>query len=363
MCSDAPPPPDFGPLADAMKQVGNQMFELGQQQLGFGQQRYQETMPLYQKMVSSNLEGQDLAMQLAREAATERLKYKALEDQIIQDTQRFDQKQAADTFAGQAGADMQQALSNQRAIGNRNLTRLGVNPNAGRFKSLNDEFGLRGAAMEAGARTGARQMADQQALAMKYNAAALGRNLPGTQLSAIGTGQSAGGATAGLLGAQVAPMMAGFQGAMGGLQGQMAGLGSVGNIMNQGYQNQMAQYNADQSALGGFGQLAGMGLKYALGGPAAVALADGGQVQDPRTQAIHNNAAGTGGAIAGPGTGTSDSVAAINKDTGGPVRVSNGEYIIPEDVVREKGKAFFDNLLEKHHKPVDGRRKKAIRSK
>jgi hypothetical protein len=47
-------------------------------------------------------------------------------------------------------------------------------------------------------------------------------------------------------------------------------------------------------------------------------------------------------------------------DTGEPIRLSNGEYIIKADRVRELGKAFFDDLNE-GKKPSDGRRRKAIR--
>lgn len=46
-----------------------------------------------------------------------------------------------------------------------------------------------------------------------------------------------------------------------------------------------------------------------------------------------------GGAVKGPGTGTSDSV---------PIRVSSGEYVIPAHVVKMKGKEFFDSMLEKY---------------
>lgn len=46
-----------------------------------------------------------------------------------------------------------------------------------------------------------------------------------------------------------------------------------------------------------------------------------------------------GGKVVGPGTGTSDSI---------PIRVSAGEYVIPERIVREKGKEFFDNMLAKY---------------
>lgn len=350
MCSDAPPPPDFGPLADAMREVGNRMAALGEQQLAFGQQRYQETLPLYQQMVASNIQGQQLAQEMAKDAAKERLKYRALEDAIVEDVQRFDKDQRADMFAGRAAADMQQALETNRQISNRNLTRMGVNPNAARFAALNNEFALRGAAGTAGAKTNARLAADQMSFGLKNSAAAIGRGLPQNVLAGVGTAANIGGATGNLTQQAANPMWQGFGGAMGGLQGQMNSISGAGNLMNQGYQNQLAAYNAEGGALGGFGQIAGMGLGYFM--------KDGGVVgADGR---LDMNEDGAGGKITGPGTGTSDSVQAINTSTGDPIRLSNGEYIVKADVVREHGKAFFDALNE-GRKPSDGRRRKAIR--
>jgi hypothetical protein len=59
-----------------------------------------------------------------------------------------------------------------------------------------------------------------------------------------------------------------------------------------------------------------------------------------------------GGMLRGPGTGISDSIQAHNTSTGQPVKLSNGEYIIPADVVATKGKEFFDNIVRKYHTPA-----------
>jgi hypothetical protein len=56
-----------------------------------------------------------------------------------------------------------------------------------------------------------------------------------------------------------------------------------------------------------------------------------------------------GGLIAGPGTGTSDSIAA--QAGGTPLAVSNGEYRIPAAVVAALGQDFFDKLIEQFHTP------------
>lgn len=57
--------------------------------------------------------------------------------------------------------------------------------------------------------------------------------------------------------------------------------------------------------------------------------------------------AANGGHISGPGTGTSDSI---------PARLSDGEYVIPADVVEKVGVEFFDMLRNELHTPVAPRR-------
>ena len=74
-----------------------------------------------------------------------------------------------------------------------------------------------------------------------------------------------------------------------------------------------------------------------------------GQVP-PTDQAQMVNPVGmrNGGAVFGPGTGRSDSIGTVNRSTGAPVSIANGEYVIPEHVVRAKGRDFFDGLLRKY---------------
>lgn len=61
------------------------------------------------------------------------------------------------------------------------------------------------------------------------------------------------------------------------------------------------------------------------------------------------NGGALGGMIDGPGTGTSDSIPAVINGQE-PIRVSDGEFIIPADVVKAKGEEFFNKLIEKYHR-------------
>jgi hypothetical protein len=55
-----------------------------------------------------------------------------------------------------------------------------------------------------------------------------------------------------------------------------------------------------------------------------------------------------GGKVVGPGTGTSDSIPVVGTN----IRVSDGEYIIPADVVAKFGASAFDELVAAHHVPA-----------
>lgn len=70
----------------------------------------------------------------------------------------------------------------------------------------------------------------------------------------------------------------------------------------------------------------------------------------PTDQAQMQNPTGmaNGGLLQGPGTGRSDSIGTVNESTGQPVKVATGEYVIPEHVVRAKGRDFFDALLRRY---------------
>lgn len=434
MCGDAPKPPDMRPVADAMRELGGKMEALGRDQLRFGQRRYEETMPFYQQMVQANLEGQRMSMRLARDSEIDRQKYRALEDKMVSDAMGTDRTDLRNQYAGRAASDVEQATTAARSIAARNLSRMGINPNAARFADLNNEMTIQSAGMRAGAMNNARMAADQVIDAKRMNAVSLGRNLPATQLSAIGTGSNVGNSNAALFNSQNAPMFQGYQGAMGGLQGALGAQSGMANVMNMGYQNELAAYNAGNAGFQALGSLAGSALgmymssrdykedkkpvargsaldavegmpvekwKYkgddrehigtyaedfaretGMGDGRAISVQDaigvtmaaikdlnakvdrmsgkpkkmsgGGKVRGGK------NSDGRGGAISGPGTGTSDSVRALNRDNGDPILLSNGEYILPADTVRKVGERALDDLVEKTHKPASN---SAIRRK
>lgn len=248
-----------------------------------------------------------------------------LEDQMVEDVQALpspDHQGAAD----KASADVVRAYSKARGMVGRDMARMGVNPASGAGMNRLKEGGVNMANSIVSARNAARTQEDQRALTnlqAKGGVVAGGKGLPGSAMQGL----------------------------------------SNSAIIQSGLANQ-----ANQSAAG-TGQFVGN-----MTGRVIQSFGDngGGSSYTPysgSTQQGQNNFSSMdfddisafstqfadGGEIHGPGDGTSDSINGVIESPDGrtlEARFSDGEYIVPEDVVRKKGTEFFDKLIEKHHTPV-----------
>jgi hypothetical protein len=162
-----------------------------------------------------------------------------------------------------------------------------------------------------------------------------------------------------------------------GMQSQGRAIGSRAGIVDDQYRNQMANYNANEqrraARAGGIGQLVGTVGGFMMGGPAGAmagsSLFGGGAQAGFSNTALGSSGFGSGlaygnrdlgrnfargGMVRGPGTGTSDDVEAVNKDSGQPIRLSNNEYVLPAKTVRAIGIDKLDKVVEKTngHPPV-----------
>jgi hypothetical protein len=133
-----------------------------------------------------------------------------------------------------------------------------------------------------------------------------------------------------------------------------SGYGQTANIMNTGYQNQLQEYQAEQQASNDFwagaGNLAGMAMGAGVAGGGTVFgnifSAEGGAINADET--FSGRTFDQDGEVVGPGGPKDDAVDA---------RLSDGEYVVPYEVVHRKGTEFFDKLIEKTHGDMDARAK------
>ena len=177
------------------------------------------------------------------------------------------------------------------------------------------------AAQQAAAGNEGRQYVENMGRALRGEAINIGNKMPAQVAMSQGivnqTGNSAVTNATGTTASGANSMMPAFQ------AGQMAqsGYGQAANITNQGYNNQLNQWNANAGAAnslwGGIGELAGSAMGMFTFG------AEGGEVPDDLSP------------VPQPG----DNI---------PVMLAKDEYVIPRDVVMRKGTEFFDKLLDKY---------------
>jgi hypothetical protein len=128
--------------------------------------------------------------------------------------------------------------------------------------------------------------------------------------------------------------------------------GIAGGIYGQEFSARMQAYRAQQEAAGAFWGGVGSLLGNAAGAGIYKWGADGGKVPvDLKDGPVERNGIHTGsGMVSGPGGPIDDDV---------PAMLSNGEYVIPADVVKKKGVKFFDDMIDKHHTPAAEQRKRS----
>ena len=402
------PDPGIGEAAKASAELGKETFDfyksIYETDLKPMQQRQ---LQLAEQATQSYLEDAKLARETARSRLEEDKANKDLRDRVKSDAMGYDSQANIDRRMGIAAASSNQQFSNARDQSLRSLSRYGVNPNSTAFARTNERLTRDQALATAGMQTGAAFDTMDKAIALRagVNEAASGRSNTAGQFLGI-AGASTGGAVGAGSGAMAdARANAGMvgQGAGYGLQGY----GQSGNLYGQEFQGRMQGYNAQMQAISGIGQgvgmAAGMAFKSARDSKEDMRPVAEGRALD----AIENldveawrykSGQGDGGRHIGPyaedfkretglGDGRSISVQdAIGltmkavqdlaqevrglrgpvsmagggrvRGPGGPVddmvpaMLSNGEYVVPADVVEAKGVEFFDKLKAKYHTPA-----------
>lgn len=114
-------------------------------------------------------------------AAADRQRYEQtfvpVEQQFASDAMNYDSADRQAEAAAEAAADVQSAAGIQRAATERNLASMGVNPNAGRFAGIERANDLGTALARAGAENTARSDLRDKGIALRAQAADLGRGL------------------------------------------------------------------------------------------------------------------------------------------------------------------------------------------
>ena len=297
--------------------------------------------------------------------------------------------------ARDAAATVDAQFDRERAILRRDLQRRGVRPDEGGYFGRDRSAGLAQAAARAQAMNTAREterdrVEGQNYLRDQVNFQSKLAALTRTPMGVAAPAPSQSTNVPGLNPSSIASMFSGATGAMGSA-GQNAG--SLANMYaNNAAGGMQAAINLGKSAMdfynqyrtptpaasapvsswsgaggGGFGQSAVSGADFGAGAISApsgwgyqptMAYAEGGPVRAP---ALRRDDGG-GGLVRGPGG--IDNVPAVIQAPDGTTYdavLTDGEYVIPKDVVMAKGgDAYFDKFVEDVRKKQIGGRRKAL---
>ncbi len=163
--------------------------------------------------------------------------FRPLEKQIVKEANEYDTPERREAEAAKAVADVGAQLDGERQAAQRNLMRMGVNPNSGNFQSMSNQLSLAAASAKGGAANKARNDVELQGYARKMDAASLGRNLAANQATSAGVALTAGNS------------------AVSNASQMIANTGNAANTMFRGYGTAI---NANQSAGNLYGNVAQM---------------------------------------------------------------------------------------------------------
>lgn len=212
------PAPDYS----GMERVANE-------QLRFARAQYQDFAPIAQEIMGLQMQAQQQQMDQAADYYDyQQSTFRPLEQGLVQRAQEMDTEAYRQQQAAQASAAAARAFSTSDAMNRRAMAARGVNPASGAARGASNATGLQQAAMRAQAMTGARQAAEDRAMAAQYQAAGLGRGLATNSLAAF-QGATGAGTAAGNMG-----MAAGNQ--------YQAGLAGAGSTFGQMASTQASLY-------------------------------------------------------------------------------------------------------------------------
>ena len=360
-----PDAPDLSHLALASEEIARLNQKLFDEQMDWVRQERLRNQDVLAEFLGTTRQAQQ---QLADEFARYQQTFRPLEEAAVREAQEYASPARMEREIGAAIADTGAAFEAQRQNALRRLESYGVDPSTTRSAALDASIRAAQAAAQAAAGMGARQRVEDTARQLRTQAIDIGRGAVemGTQgattaaeLARLGLG---GSLATSELNASLPQTAIPFQ------ELALQGYGQSANIRLGQSSQAIAAGQARANAWGNFldtalsfvpvpdrarrqadgqadgGMVRRRAIGYADGGLPARRIAVGGMYQDG------------GGAVVDP-TGRSDGSGIDDRVN---INVSEGEYIIPADVVRYKGVEFFDKLVEKYHVPADVQRSAAV---
>lgn len=332
MCSDPPPPPDMSGQIAEMSEYTDMMRNISADQLAWSKEQYMANREILNQVLDVQLPMMEDNAASARE---DRLRweeiFRPIEDNLIEEFKSYDTKERRDQKAGEAVADVTTAVEAQRENALQRLEGYGIDPSQTRSQALDASARIEEAALQAGAANVARRNVEATGRALRGEAINIGRGYKADVARAYQTANVAGTSAVGGAGSTTATGSQAINTAIQNYGQVGAGISGGANIISNAYGNELSAFNARPNI--------GATLLGAAAGGYASTFAEGGEV-------------------IGPGGPTDDAVPAAIQVPGAPpapAALSDGEYVIPNDVVRWKGLEHIEKMVSSSQEAMSTR--------
>lgn len=329
MSGDEPDAPDIDNERDDYERVWVQSLHRGDENVLWYDNQWARQSAELDNMLSTI---GPLTQQFSDWATKDRNRYERVfqpvEDDLIRDYQTYNSGDRIALDRSRAIADVNQAYEAERENASRRLESYGIDPSQVRGQAMDRDVRLAQAAATSAAANQARLQTEQTGRDLRTQALEIGQGYPNRALAAA---QSASNLAQAGVNATNTTVNSGMQNRNAAIEPWKLSANTVNQWTAQetgNYANQQAEYQSGTTALGGaaagaklgstFGPVGGL-VGAGIGGLAGSLFADGGPVE-------------------GPGGPKGDAI---------PARLSDGEYVIPEEVVRWKGEEFFAKTIDK----------------
>lgn len=255
--------PRIGEAAIKNVELGNEWLDFAKSQSEVANERQKTTDALTTRVTEQALATAEKNNAIADEQyAYYKDTFQPVEKQMVDEANNYDSAERKDAVAGQAAMEVGKQFAATRDANTRNMARMGINPNSGKFQASANSTAVQEALGKASASTKARTDAENMGIMLRKDAANFGRNMTGTAAQAYSTGLNAGNAAVGSNATANQTWASNNAIMTNGYSGAMSANNSAANILNSQYGNQLNAWAAENSASaassGGWGQMAGM---------------------------------------------------------------------------------------------------------
>lgn len=243
------PDPQIGEAALRNAKLGEDWLGFAREQFTIGNERQNDMDALTKQVTQQQIDTQNKSNQRADEQwKYYQEQFQPVEKQMAEEAMSYDSEERKAAAAGQAGMEAAKQFAAARDANNRNMARMGVNPNSGKFAANQNSMAVQEALGKASAMTGARNRIADMGIMLRKDAANFGRNMPGTAAQSYGVGLNAGNSAMANQAAANANWQANNSAMSQGFSGAMQGASNQANILNQQYNSQLNAWSAQQQA-------------------------------------------------------------------------------------------------------------------